>query len=123
MTIGEISAATGIPESTLRYYEKNELIRVGRDKNGRRVYEDGDITWIAFIKKLKDTGMHIKDIKRYSALRYKGDSTMRERLAMLERHSKYVEEQCAKWAKYSQNLDDKMNFYRAAIRKLEKKEA
>ncbi len=121
MTIGEISTATGISESTLRYYEKNELIKVGRDKNGRRVYENGDISWIEFIKKLKDTGMHIKDIRTYSGLRYKGDSTMKERLKMLEHHSKYVQEQCEKWAKYSQNLEDKMNFYRIEIKKQEDK--
>ena len=120
MTIGEISLATEIPESTLRFYEKHELIQIARDKNGRRVYENGDVTWISFIKKLKDTGMPIKDIKRYSALRYQGPSTMQERLAMLEKHRLYVTEQCNKWAKYAKNLDDKMDFYRTEIAKLQK---
>ena len=119
MTIGEMSCATTIPESTLRYYEKHELIRISRDKNGRRVYENGDITWIGFIKKLKDTGMPIKDIRKYSALRYQGPSTMQERLAMLQKHSKYVDEQCKKWAMYKKNLADKMEFYRNEIQKLE----
>lgn len=119
MTIGEISSATTIPESTLRYYEKHELIRISRDKNGRRVYENGDITWISFIKKLKDTGMPIKDIKKYSALRYQGPETMRERLAMLEKHRIYVDEQREKWNRYAQNLEDKMNFYRTEIKKTE----
>ena len=46
MTIGEISEKTNLPESTLRYYEKKGLIRVSRDKNGRRNYEESDIEWI-----------------------------------------------------------------------------
>lgn len=119
MTIGEISTATAIPESTLRFYEKHELLQIARDKNGRRVYENGDVTWISFIKKLKDTGMPIKDIRRYSALRYQGPSTMRERLAMLEKHRLYVTEQCQKWKGYAKNLDAKMEFYRKEIEKEE----
>ena len=52
MTIGEISEKTNLPESTLRYYEKKGLIRVSRDKNGRRNYEESDIEWIKFIRRL-----------------------------------------------------------------------
>lgn len=46
MTIGEIAKQTDLSESTLRYYEKKELIKVVRDKNGRRNYEESDIEWI-----------------------------------------------------------------------------
>ena len=54
---------TEISEYTLRYYEKKELIRVERDMAGRRVYTVSDIEWIKFIKKLKDTGMLLRNIK------------------------------------------------------------
>ena len=66
MTIGEISKATNISEYTLRYYEKKGLIRVKRDSVGRRIYEESDIEWVKFIQRLKDTGMLLKDIKKYS---------------------------------------------------------
>lgn len=68
MTIGEISEKTNLPESTLRYYEKKGLIRVSRDKNGRRNYEESDIEWIKFIRRLKETGMLLKDIQLYLSL-------------------------------------------------------
>ncbi|MFA9377893.1 MAG: MerR family transcriptional regulator [Lachnotalea sp.] len=64
MKIGELSTQTGISEYTLRYYEKKELIRVERDQNDRRSYVEKDIEWIRFIKKLKETGMLLRDIKR-----------------------------------------------------------
>ena len=86
MTIGEISEKTNLPESTLRYYEKKGLIRVSRDKNGRRNYEESDIEWIKFIRRLKETGMLLKDIQLYSDLRYHGKSTMPERLNILQSH-------------------------------------
>ena len=97
MTIGEISEKTNLPESTLRYYEKKGLIRVSRDKNGRRNYKESDIEWIKFIRRLKETGMLLKDIQQYSDLRYRGKSTMPERLNILQSHRQYVLEQKMKW--------------------------
>ena len=115
MRIGEIAKAAGICEYTLRYYEKKGLIRVRRDNVGRRCYDESDVEWIKFIKRLKDTGMLLKDIKEYSRLRYEGNATMPERLEMLEKHREYVLEQQKKWTEYLSNLDDKIAFYRDSI--------
>ncbi len=117
MTIGEISEKTHLPESTLRYYEKKELIRVARDKNGRRNYAQSDIAWIQFIRRLKETGMPLTDIRRYSVLRYAGEGTMTERLAILQAHRQYLLAQQEKWNVYLQNLDDKIAFYRRSLSK------
>lgn len=114
MTIGEISKATNISEYTLRYYEKKGLIRVKRDSVGRRIYEESDIEWVKFIQRLKDTGMLLKDIKKYSNLRYGGDVTMPERLSMLKKHRKYVLEQ-QKSGKSIKNLDNKITYYENSI--------
>lgn len=115
MTIGEISERTGLPESTLRYYEKKKLLKVLRDKNGRRDYVESDVEWIKFIRRLKETGMLLKDIQRYSELRYMGDRTMPERLEILLLHRKYVLEQQQKWNEYLQNLDEKITHYERSI--------
>jgi DNA-binding transcriptional MerR regulator len=115
MTIGEISEQTNLPESTLMYYEKKGLIKVSRDKNGRRDYEESDIEWIKFIRRLKETGMLLKDIQKYSDLRYRGNSTMTERLNMLQVHRQFVLEQQIKWDEYLQNLDSKILFYKHSI--------
>lgn len=115
MTIGEIADKTNLPESTLRYYEKKGLIRVARNSGGRREYEESDIEWIKFIRRLKETGMLLRDIQKYSDLRYCGKSTMPERLEILEAHRKYVLEQQLKWNEYLQNLDDKIEFYKQSI--------
>ena len=119
MTIGEIAKKTDLSESTLRYYEKKGLLRVGRDHNGRRDYEESDIAWIKFIRRLKETGMLIKEIKRYAQLRYRGETTMPERLDMLQKHRKYILKQLKKWNEYLQNLDDKIAFYQESIREAE----
>jgi transcriptional regulator, merR family len=120
MKIGEIANKTNLPASTIRYYEKKELLKVDRDKNGRRYYKESDIEWIKFIRRLKETGMLIKDIQHYSELRYVGSITMPERLQILQLHRNYVLEQQLKWTEYLQNLDDKIEFYQQSIKNMTK---
>ncbi|AVM70208.1 MerR family transcriptional regulator [Lachnospiraceae bacterium oral taxon 500] len=120
MKIGEIANKTNLPASTLRYYEKKGLLKVDRDKNGRRYYKESDIEWIKFIRRLKETGMLIKDIRHYSELRYVGLITMPERLQILQLHRNYVLEQQLKWTEYLQNLDDKIEFYQQSIKNMTK---
>ena len=115
MTIGEFSEKTGLPASTLRYYEAKELLRVSRDGGGRRDYSDSDIEWVKFLRRLKETGMSLREIRRYAHLRYAGDGTMPERLEILCAHREYVLDQQRKWAEYLENLDSKIGFYHRAI--------
>lgn len=115
MTIGEFSVITGISAYTLRYYEKKGLLRVRRDSVGRRDYSEDDIEWVKFIRRLKDTGMLLRDIKHYSDLRYQGDETMAERMELLIRHRKSIMKEKRKWEEYLQNLDDKIDIYQERI--------
>ena len=64
-----------------------------RNASNRRRYSEKDIAWIAFIKRLKATGMPIKEIKKYAALRAKGDVTLSERMEMLIQHRQSLNEQ------------------------------
>ena len=48
---------------TLRYYEQEGLIAPKRNSSNRRCYSDKDFAWIEFIKRLKDMGMPVKEIK------------------------------------------------------------
>lgn len=86
MKIGKFSNRTGITPCTLRYYKKKRLLSVKRDAGGRRNHREEDVEWVKFIKRLKDTGMLLRDTKHYSDLRYQGDDTMEERMKLLIRH-------------------------------------
>jgi DNA-binding transcriptional MerR regulator len=114
-SIGEFSAIINLSIDTLRYYEKEQLIHVARDAAGRRCYTDTDITWILFIKRLKETGMPIRDIKEYAFLRYKGDSTMHQRLKILEQHRLTVLKEKAKWESNLRHLEEKISIYKNKI--------
>ena len=114
-TIGEFSSITGISIHTLRYYEKEKLIQPDRLANGRRVYSDSDLTWIQFIRRLKDTGMPIREIRGYAALRARGDDTLEERMEMLIRHRTALKEEIAAMQEHLGNLDDKIRHYRSEL--------
>jgi len=115
--IGEFSSITGISIYTLRYYEKENLIIPERKENGRRLYSDGDISWIQFIKRLKDTGMPIKEIQKYAQLRAQGDSTLEERMEMLIQHRAVLKDEIAAMQENLTNLDDKISYYKTEIKK------
>jgi DNA-binding transcriptional MerR regulator len=114
-SIGEFSAIINLSIDTLRFYEKEQLIFVTRDATGRRRYTEADIRWILFIKKLKETGMPIREIKKYALLRYQGDCTMQERLYMLEQHRLLVLKEKAKWESNLEHLEEKINTYKNRI--------
>ena len=114
-SIGEFSKLTNISCPTLRYYEQEHLLVVKRDSSGRRYYAPEDIDWLLFIKRLKDTGMSIKEIREYAILRHQGDSTVRERLAILEKHKTIVLQEKEKWETNLQNLNEKINLYKQKL--------
>ena len=110
--IGEFSSISGISIHTLRYYEKENLIIPERRENGRRIYSDGDISWIQFIKRLKDTGMPIKEIQKYAVLRAKGDGTLEERMEMLIQHRAVLKKKIAAMQENLNKLDEKIDYYK-----------
>ena len=114
-SIGEFSKVTGLGIHTLRYYEHENLIIPLRNSSNRRRYSEKDVAWIAFIKRLKATGMPIKKIKKYAALRAKGDVTLSERMEMLIQHRQSLNEQIRQLQEHEAMLDEKIAFYRQEI--------
>lgn len=114
-TIGEFSEITGLSAYTLRYYEKECIVIPARKANGRRCYTDQDITWMSLIKRLKDTGMPIKEIQTYAALRAEGDTTLQARLEMLVRHRSALRGKITALEDHLSKLDDKIDHYRKAL--------
>lgn len=61
-----MSKLTGLPASTLRYYDKQGLLpNLRRDGNNVRVFTDEDYGQLRIIECLKRSGLSIKDIKNF----------------------------------------------------------
>ncbi|TQV73531.1 MerR family transcriptional regulator [Exilibacterium tricleocarpae] len=112
MTISELAKRSGLSTHTLRYYERIGLLPdVRRGSNGHRVFAERDLEWLAFIKKLKATGMPIAQIQHYVALVKQGDATLAERQTILENHRVYVREQLGQWQNWLAAIDYKIDYY------------
>jgi len=86
-SIQEVSEATDLPSSTLRYYEEMGLLEpIERAANGHRRYTAFDLRRVNLIKKLRLTGMSIDTMRDFVALYRGGSSTARERREILEAH-------------------------------------
>lgn len=63
LRISELSAATGVPVTTLRYYEGEGLLPVERGPNGYRLYDERARQRLAFITAAKRVNLTLPQIK------------------------------------------------------------
>ncbi|WP_051922900.1 MerR family transcriptional regulator [Bifidobacterium stellenboschense] len=84
-TIREASLASGLPESTLRYYEQIGIIPpIARDPSGRRAYSDDDLTRLTTIACLSATGMPLESMREYLRNSQDGAAGARRQIELLD---------------------------------------
>ena len=117
MNIQKFSELTKISAHTIRYYEKIRLLRnIRRNSSGHRDFTKEDIVWIEFIKRLKDTGMSLQNIRKYADLREEGENTAKLRMELLQAHAKVLEQKLAIDSYHLQKLKEKISFYDMTIK-------
>jgi MerR family redox-sensitive transcriptional activator SoxR len=63
LTIGELSARSGVAASALRYYERLGLIRADRSSGNQRRYERSELRRVAFIRIAAQVGIPLEEIR------------------------------------------------------------
>jgi DNA-binding transcriptional MerR regulator len=112
LTIRAMALGCKLSEHTLRYYERIGLIKsVARGSNGHRQYTPHDQAWIAFLLRLRATGMPLRDMQRFAELRYQGEQTAGARRAMLETHLDLVRKNLLELNDCQQLLVEKIAYY------------
>lgn len=114
MKIGDLARRSGLSVHTIRYYERIGLLpRADRDASGHRDYDAAILTWIGFLDRLRTTGMPIREMRRYAALRAAGAATAPERRTLLEEHRDRVRAHVAGLTACLLVLDTKIDGYAA----------
>ncbi|MHC1551621.1 MerR family transcriptional regulator [Phyllobacterium sp. K27] len=91
MKIGELAKRSGLSAHTIRYYERIGLLPYAdRDRSKQRDYDATVLIWIQFLGRLKTTGMPIREMLHYSALRERGVGTETARCELLKQHRERV---------------------------------
>lgn len=114
MKIGELAKRSGLSAHTLRYYERIGLLPfTRRDQSRQRDYDASILVWLEFLGRLKTTGMPIREMLRYAALRERGHETQAERRELLEQHRERIRAQATELANCLLVLDTKIASYNA----------
>ncbi|MFC7496605.1 MULTISPECIES: MerR family transcriptional regulator [unclassified Nocardioides] len=84
-TIKEAAALTGLPASTLRYYESIGVISpISRGASSKhRVYDEDDLDQLMAVACLAATGMSVSDMRQYVANGQLGPGAAREQIELL----------------------------------------
>ena len=70
LTIGQLAKESGVRTDTIRYYEQLGLIKPeGRSESGYRLYSDDAIRLVQFIRRAKDLGFTLAEIKTLLTLK------------------------------------------------------
>ena len=85
-TIKEAAALTGLPASTLRYYEQIGVIApISRGaSSGHRAYDEGDLDQLMWVSCLAATGMSVSDMRLYMANNRLGAEAAADQRRLLE---------------------------------------
>lgn len=114
-TIGEMAEKVKVAPSTLRYYDKEGLLPfVERSSGGIRMFNEKDFMWLTTIECLKKTGLPIKEIKIFIDWCMEGDSTITQRLALMEEQRRIVQAQILQMQDTLTILDYKCWYYEKA---------
>jgi MerR family mercuric resistance operon transcriptional regulator len=69
LSIGELSWCTGVNIETIRYYERIEMLPAPpRTASGRRVYGPTETRSLAFIRRSRELGFTLKEVRALLAL-------------------------------------------------------
>jgi DNA-binding transcriptional MerR regulator len=114
-TIREVARLSGLPESTLRYYETIGLIHpITRDVSSKhRVYNEHDMNFAVAIACLNATGMSLEDMQTYLKNRSLGAQAAAEQVELLETQQRHLAEEARAFELRRRYVDLKIAYWQA----------
>ncbi len=105
---------TGLSLDTLRYYEREGLIGpIRRTAGGRRLYDEDDLAWIGIVTCLRDAGLGIADLRRFTEL-LRGSSQPVDRITFLRERRVELLQRVEQMQRAIKVLDDKIAYWGSA---------
>jgi DNA-binding transcriptional MerR regulator len=114
-TIKEAAALTGLPASTLRYYESIGVVSpIGRGESSKhRVYTDEDLDQLTWVACLSATGMSVSDMRRYVQNGTLGPDAAAEQIALLEAQRDQLTDEATRVALRQRYVQLKIAYWQA----------
>ena len=107
MTIGKLAKAAGCRPETIRYYEQSGLLRAPpRTPSGYRLYDDGHLRSLTFIRKGRELGFSLGDLAAMLRLAEDPQASCAEITRMSRRHLAVVQQRIAELQAVSNRLSE-----------------
>lgn len=110
-TTSQVAERFSIKPYTLRFYESEGILQAERNEAGVRRYTEENLHQLETALCLKDTGMPLKEIRRYFQLVEEGDGTLNERLEIILAQRERVLAEIAGLQKNLKTIERKVNWY------------
>ncbi|KFI40146.1 transcriptional regulator, MerR family [Bifidobacterium actinocoloniiforme DSM 22766] len=106
---------SGLPESTLRYYESIGIVGpIERDpSSGHRVYSDEDLDLLLAISCLNVTGMPLSRMREYLANRSQGAQRAGEQVELLAEQARQLDQEMAELELRRRYVQVKTHYWQA----------
>ena len=86
-TIGAAARLSGVHVETIRYYEREGVVSLpARSSSGRRLYTEREIMALRFVKRCRDLGFPVEDIKVLLTFPNEGPGVCADVKAVAEMH-------------------------------------
>lgn len=114
-TIKEASSLTGLPASTLRYYESIGIVDpIERDVSSKqRVYSEEDLGILDAVACLNATGLSLDDMRTYIRNRHRGSEGANTQIQLLTAQKHHLSYEAKLLKVRQQYVDLKIKYWRA----------
>ena len=107
MRIGNLARLTGTNVPTIRYYEQIGLLSLAdRQDGGQRVYAQEDIEQLAFIRRCRDFGFPIQEIRKLLVLQTNAAGVRQSAREIAARHLSSIHDKLAELNILRKNFEE-----------------
>ncbi|WP_062325836.1 MerR family transcriptional regulator [Holzapfeliella floricola] len=115
-SIGEVSKKVGLPISTIRYYDKKELIpNIQKNTLGVRQFSEDNLEIIQMIEHLKQSGMSLKRVKQFVDWCIEVETSLENRRDTIYQQRDNIKKEIEQLQATLEVLDFKCRFYDEAV--------
>jgi len=105
LPIGELSKLSGVRIETIRYYERIKMLRTpARTPSGRRIYGETDLRMLAFIRRARELGFSLDEVRALLRLGAPSTATCAEVKEIAAQHLQAIRAKIADLAKLERLL-------------------
>lgn len=117
LLIGRLAKLSGVKPDTIRFYERSGLLpKPSRTGSGYRVYDDGALSQMRFIRKAQALGFSLDEIRRIISLRGQGRETCRCVIAIAEATLAETETKLKELSKFKETLATNLTRWKQTTR-------